>query len=303
MIDKHLHMSAATEPMVLYELIRENGLKIKSKDYEDFERSTKIGNSKNLDQYLSVLHAIEKIQRSPKAVERSTYSCFRSSYLSGCRELELRWNPYKRCDNFVIDMDSLIMSSLSGMSKAKRIFGIRGTQAFCLGTDVPAVGNEAILKKALLYKDSGVTTLDLAGPVKNVRSITDTEIDKHFRKAREKGMTLTIHAGEEFREDTEEELDYVLNLKPHRIGHGVQLHRYPRLMKKVSRMGIELEICISSNLATRSIGSLADFVSVFRAFEEHGVKYSINTDATFSLDTTIAREHELYRQVKGLARP
>jgi len=299
MIDKHLHMSAATEPMVLFELIKENGLKIKAKNYLEFEKSTKTNNSKNLDDYLSVLHAIEKIQQSPKAVERSTYSCFRSSYLSGCTVLELRWNPYKRCDKFSIDMDSLILSSLSGMSKAKRIFGIKGTQAFCLGTDVSEEANEAILKKAILYKDSGVTTLDLAGPVKNLKSITDTGIDKHFKKARENGLMLTIHAGEELREDTEDELNFVIDLKPDRIGHGVQLHRYPYLMKRVSNLNIELEICISSNIATKSVESTEYFKQIFKQFSDYGIKYSINTDATFSLDTTIQKEHEIYQSLKS----
>jgi adenosine deaminase len=302
MIDKHLHMSAATEPMVLFELIRENGLKIKTKDYWEFEKTTKIHGARNLDDYLSVLHILEKIQTSPKAVERSTYSCFRSSFLSGCSALELRWNPYKRCDKFSIDMDSLILSSLSGMSKAKRIFGISGTQAFCLGTDVPEVANEAILKKALAYKDRGVTTIDLAGPVKNLKSITDTGVKELFQKAKKGGLAITIHAGEELREDSEDELNYAIELMPDRMGHGVQLHRFPNLMKKVSKFGIELEICISSNLATKSIESLEYFVHVFKQFEEHKIRYSINTDATFALDTNIKREYELHEKIKEIAK-
>ena len=301
MRDVHLHMSSGTDPLVLFELIRENGLKIKQKAYAEFEPTTKIKDVQNLDGYLKVLHEVlEKVQRSPIAVEKSTYSCFRSSYLAGTTELELRWSPYKRCNHFEIDMDWLIESSLSGMSKAHRIWGIKGTQAFCLGTDVPPEANEAVTKKALQYRKFGVTTLDVAGPVKTLQCIKNTGVDEHFMVARKAGLLLTIHAGEELREDTEEELAFVLGLGPDRIGHGVQIHRYPSLMRRAVAQGVELEICISSNIATRSVKSLEEFGKIFKTFEEYGVRYSINTDSTFALDTDIKKEYALYRKAKEL---
>jgi adenosine deaminase len=68
------------------------------------------------------------------------------------------------------------------------------------------------------------------------------------------------HCGETFNPWIEEELAYILEtLRLKRLGHGIQLHRFPALMKIASAQGTELEICISSNFATRVVRTKREF--------------------------------------------
>lgn len=298
MTDQHLHLSGATEPHVLYEIIRESGLKTASKSYREFEQTTMIG-GKSLDSYLDTLHAIDVTQSSPGAVERSVYSAYRSSFLAGCTYLELRFNPVKRSQGGRIDLDSLIVAARAGFERAKAIYGIDGTMLLCMGRDCTEKQNQAILNKAKQYLGKGISGIDLAGPEANGYSrMRGHDFDRSYMDARDAGMLTTIHCGEVNHPESEAELEYVLTkLKPDRIGHGVQLHRWPRLMELASNQAVSLEICISSNLATGAVKDRAEFRKIFKAFREHGVPYTINTDATFPLGTDIKRENALWEEI------
>ena len=109
MKDLHLHLSGATSPILLFEMISETGIKIKAKQYEQFVNTLLMDDAKvkNLDDYLDIIHTIDETQSSPRAVELSFYDSYKNSFLSGCKYLELRWNPYKRSQNFKIDLDKL----------------------------------------------------------------------------------------------------------------------------------------------------------------------------------------------------
>lgn len=302
MRDVHLHLSGATNPVILFQLIRESGYKIKSKDFFDFEKTILMdrNNVDSLDSYLEVLHQVDEAQSFPRAIELCVYDAFVSSYLAGCTHLELRWNPVKRSQNQKVDLDTLIVAARAGAERAKNYFGISGTMLLCMGRDLNEAANKAIFHKALQYSGKGVSGIDVAGPEKTQ---LHPEFQYFYEVANVKGMITTVHTAETFHDGTEDELAYVLErLKPKRIGHGIQIHRFPRLLKLAERMDIEFEVCITSNLTTRAVNSIEDFVPIFRAFEDHHIKFSINTDATYLLKTDIRKEQALFESVKKLAR-
>lgn len=319
MRDIHCHLSGATSQIVLFELIRESGYKFPAKDFWDFERQIMLdkNNVHDLRSYLSILHTIDKAQSSPMAIERSVYNAFMSSYMAGCGYLELRWNVTKRSANGNIDLDSLIISARAGMEKAKMNFGIEGGLCLCLGRDVSVEANAAIFKKALQYNGKGVKAIDIAGPYYIPKSkeempnidykdfITScnrqNSFDRFYQEAKDVGLLTTCHSGEEKHHAVYEEMEYVLDvLKPHRIGHFIQSYRYPDLLERLKEANIELEICISSNLATKAVSGFEEFRTIFETFNKYGIRYTLCTDATYLLKTTIANEHKLYKEIMGI---
>ena len=54
-----------------------------------------------------------------------------------------------------------------------------------------------------------------------------------------------------------------------------------------------LEICPSSNLRTHAVADLDELGSALRAFERAGVRYTINTDGPYLLNTHLRREYDL----------
>lgn len=300
MKDFHLHLSGATNPVLLYELIQEAGLK-GAKDYWQFLKKVTMDRSKvkDLDDYLNVLHIIDEAQSSPRAVELSVYDSYVNSYLHGCEYMELRWNPYKRSQKFKIDLDKLIISARAGYERAKSVFGIDGGLILCLGRDVSQEANEGIFKKAIQYHKKGIIGIDIAGPEKmNLHE----EFQNYYTTANALEMITTAHVGEIDHEGVEDELAFVLEkYKPKRIGHGIQIHRFPKLMKIASKNNVHFEICITSNLTTKAVESKEKFAEIFKIFEENKLDYSINTDATFALNTNIHIENELYKEIKSIS--
>jgi adenosine deaminase len=229
-------------------------------------------------------------------VELSVYDSYKNAFLSGCSYLELRWNPYKRSQDFKVDLDRLIVAARSGFERANSIFGIDGSMIFCLGRDCTEEQNESIFKKAIQYCRRGVIGLDAAGPEAKVH--LKPEFEQYYKIANAMGLTTTIHCGEIMYDGLDDVLATVIEkYKTKRIGHGVQIHAYPNLMKLASSLGILFEVCISSNLMTRVVKSEREFFNIFKTFEDYQIKYVICTDATFPLGTDIARENRIYKNI------
>ena len=303
--DRHLHLSGATDPVLLWEIICDSGLKTPARTYWEFLEAYSANREtvSNHDDYLKLIHSIDVTQSSPSAIEKSVYSAFASSYLSGTQCLELRWNVIKRAlrqGEYRIDLDKLILSARAGMERAKSIFGIDGDMILCMGRDCSAAENEAIFNKAAQYHKRGIIGIDVAGPEHKPLADNHAYLAHYYSVARALKMVTTIHAGETAQPWTEAELDWVITtLRPQRIGHGVQLYRFPALMKEAAKRGIILEVCPTSNLMTKALASKEELREVFCKLRENQVEYTINTDSTFLIRTTLKAEHKIHAELMG----
>ncbi len=64
-------------------------------------------------------------------------------------------------------------------------------------------------------------------------------------------------------------------------------------MRKLVESRTVLEICPSSNLRTHAVASLAELGAALRTFEDAGVRYTINTDGPYLLNTHLRLEYEM----------
>jgi adenosine deaminase len=303
MKDLHLHLSGSTSPSLLFEMICETGIKIKEKNYWQFLDAISMKHDKisSLDDYIKILEVIDETQSSPRAVELSFFDSYKNSYLTGCDYLELRWNPYKRSQGFKIDLDKLIVAARGGLEKANSVFGINGGMILCLGRDCTDIQNEGIFKKAIQHFKKGIIGIDVAGPESKVP--LKPEFEQYYKIANAMGLMTTIHCGEPYYDGVEDTLTTVLEkYKPKRIGHGIQICKFPKLMKLASSMGVIFEVCMTSNLMTKSVDKKEDFIPIFRTFEEYQIKYVICTDNLFSLNTNISKENAMHDELKELAK-
>jgi adenosine deaminase len=297
--DLHIHVGAAVAPHILWSIAHDQGFKLPVQTYWEF-RDLVTANPDtvtSLGDYLAILHQwTEKIQSSPAAIERSIYEVIGKEFRSsGVSLIELRFNPMKRNLGGERDLDHIIHAALRGMDRACLEYGVRAGLIFCLAREFPLELNEILVKKAVKYKARGVVGIDLAGPEQHTLELGG-QVDGYrdlFARARAAGLGTTVHTGETTYTAVPGVLAVLEKLAPARIGHGVAAASSDEAMRKLAETGTVLEICPSSNLRTHAVAGLPELSRVLRAFEEAGVRYTINTDGPYLLNTHLRLEYQM----------
>ncbi|CAJ0586973.1 unnamed protein product, partial [Mesorhabditis spiculigera] len=119
---------------------------------------------------------------------------------------------------------------------------------------------------------SGMEDYELGGGTTISRFIVSIDRRQTLEEAKDT-VELALAAESE---DHLEEVDAFLELCPDRIGHGTFLHRREEWVRRMIELRIPLEICLSSNLLTKTTPSLAD--SHFQHWRQNGQPVTLATD-------------------------
>ena len=161
--------------------------------------------------------------------------------------------------------------------------------------------NAIIVEKALHWAPRGIVGIDIAGPRPGGERYDYRQVAPMVEEARQGGLGVTIHVGEEGGDVGREEIGEVIEtLRPDRIGHGILAADDPELMAALREREIVLEICPTSNLLTRALPDEDAVRETFRTFAEHGVPFTIATDGPEMMRTHLRDEFELLLRVGAL---
>lgn len=132
----------------------------------------------------------------------------------------------------------------------------------------------------------GIGGDEIAGPAHLFRDA--------YRYAKDAGLRLTAHAGETAGPESVRE---ALEIGAERIGHGIHSIEDADLVRRLCQEQIPLEVCITSNVLTGAVKSLAAH-PVRRLFDA-GVPITLNTDDPGLFGTTLQRELSIARDAFG----
>ncbi|MEK7613654.1 MAG: amidohydrolase family protein [Patescibacteria group bacterium] len=297
----HTHLGAAVDPVVLWTIAHQQGIRLPVRNYWDFQKMiTMSGDKKN-----ESLHAMDKdffhwtelIQSSPEALEMSVHSVIGGGYRKCNLTLqELRFNPMLRNRAGERDLDHIILAALWGMRRAVLEYPeVKAGVILMMDRRFSLTQNEIIVEKAIRYMNDGIIGVDVAGPDHPTFSM-----EAHaplFERARNAGLGITVHTGEVGNID---EMEYVIkNIKPDRIGHGVMAAAHPHLLELLRSSGITLEVCPTSNLRNSVLPDVETLKRTLRTFIDSGVAFTINTDGPEMYQTNVLNE-EMFLQSEGI---
>jgi len=302
----HTHLGGSVATDIMWSLGHEQGLALPTRDFWEFDRMVTVSDPRgvpDLDSLDRIYHLTELIQSSPLAVERSVHAAIGGAYRSQqITTLELRFNPMKRNRGGERDLDHIILAAIRGLDRASLEYPqVRAGLILMMDRTFTADQNMVIIEKAIRYAPRGIVGVDIAGPRPGGTRYDYTQIREHVELARDAGLGVTIHCGEEGAQYGIDELaEVVESLRPNRIGHGILAARDPELMASIRAADITLEICPTSNLLTKALADEDAVRAIFRRFIEHGVPFTIATDGPEMMRTHLRDEFELLLRIGAL---
>ena len=110
-----------------------------------------------------------------------------------------------------------------------------------------------------------------------------------FDMAREAGLRITCHAGEWGGPDMV--ADTIREIRPERIGHGINAYKDLALVDQIAEQGIVLEVCPGSNVFLNAVKSWKDHP--IAPLWKRGVKVTVSTDDPPFFGTTMTKEFDM----------
>jgi len=241
-----------------------------------------------IDVYLTVVDLI----RTAEDVWTLTYEVARDLAAQQVRYAELTVTPYSSIVRG-IDPAAFCEAIEDARERAERDFGVQLQWCFDIPGEAGLAAAEATLAVALQERPAGLVSFGLGGPEIGVER---AQFQPYFDQARAAGLHSVPHAGESTGAQTV--WDSITYLGAERIGHGIRSIDDPALVAYLVRHQIPLEICPTSNVATRSVPSLAHHP--LPALVEAGVVVTINSDDPPMFSTTLNNEYAIAAGLLGL---
>jgi adenosine deaminase len=302
----HTHLGGSVASDILWSIAHEQGIALPVKDFWEFDALVTVSDPhgvQGLDELDQIYHWTELIQSSPIAVERSVHGAIGGAYRSQrITTLELRFNPMKRNRGGERDLDHIILAAIRGVDRASIEYPqVRAGLILMMDRTFDLRLNEIIVDKAIRWAGRGIVGIDIAGPRPGGGRYDYGQIESIVETARDAGLGITIHVGEEGGGTGRAEIgDVVERLRPDRIGHGILAAQDAGLMASIRDLGITLEICPTSNLLTKALPDEAAVRDTLRTFVEHEVPFTIATDGPEMMRTHLRDELELLLHIDAL---
>ncbi|XDD49800.1 adenosine deaminase [Leptospira sp. WS92.C1] len=261
----HLHLEACVNKDTMKQLMVKNGITISE---EEFEAKF---NFKDLNGFIQVFFFIQSLVKEP-----SDFSFFVGSLAEYMRAnnivyTEVFFAPSKFIQNG-LDFEEMIDYLVNRIREEKEHDGI----VIRLLVDVSrSFGPENAmnnLNRVLKLRHPevigiGLGGAELMGPARDYQGV--------FQKAREAGLRVVAHSGED--DGPWAIWEAVELLKAERIGHGTSAIQDPELVRYLRENHIPIEICVTSNVFTGKYVRKEQNHPV-RYYYDQGLPLSINTD-------------------------
>ncbi len=241
-----------------------------------------------VDVYLAVVDLI----RTPEDVRMLTYEIAREMADQTLRYAELTCTPYTSVIRGV-PIEAYTEAIEDARVAAERDFGLVLRWIYDIPGESGLPAADATLDYALHHAPDALVGFGLGGPEVGVPR---PQFKPHFDAARAAGLHSVPHAGETTGPQTV--WDAVKLLGAERIGHGTSAAGDPELLAHLARHAIPLEVCPTSNIATRAVETMD--LHPLRTFVEAGVPITIGSDDPPMFGTTLNQEYAVAAELLDL---
>jgi adenosine deaminase len=294
LIDLHRHLDGCVRLETILDLGRRHGLPLPAWDVEGLRPHTQVsGRQPGVMEFIARFRWMTGVMVDVAAVRRIAYENVEDARREGIAYVELRFSPWFMAEPHGLDPAAVVEAVADGVAAGARDFGVRaGLIGILSRTYGPGIAAREL--DALLAHRSRLVALDLAGDEAGWPGGLFVE---HFRRARDAGLHVTIHAGEA--DGAHSVRQAIEGLGAERIGHAVRAIEDPALLDLMAERRIGIEANLTSNVQTSTVPDYPGHP--LRHFLERGLLATLNTDDPGISGITLEHEYEVAAPAAGLS--
>jgi aminodeoxyfutalosine deaminase len=278
----HVHHIGSASPRIVSELAERHPGTVPS----DPDALRAFYEFRDFAHFIEVYLAVVDLIRTPEDLRYLTYEVAREmSVGQSLRYAELTCTPYTSVAAG-IPIEAYTEAIEDARLAAERDFGLVLRWIYDIPGESGLPAADDTLRWALDHRPDALVGFGLGGPEIGVPR---PQFEPHFTAARAAGLRSVPHAGETTGSETVWHALRLLGAE--RIGHGTSAAADPELLAHLAEHRIPLEVCPSSNIATRAVATMAEHP--LRTFVEAGVVVTINSDDPPMFGTSLNREYEI----------
>jgi adenosine deaminase len=294
LVELHRHLDGNVRLETIVALCRQHGLHLPGWTVEELRPHVQVdGPVSDVMTFITRFEWLQQAMVNYDAVRRIAYENVEDAAQEGIDYVELRFSPFFMAQKHSLDPIGVAEAVCDGLAEALEALPVR---AKLIGIMSRTYGPEPCwqeLEAVIRCRDRGVVAVDLAGDEANFPGGLFVD---HFRRAREAGLHVTVHAGE--LAGPESVRQAALELGAERLGHAVRAVDDEATMDLLAERRIGIESCLTSNVQTSTVPSYADHpLSIFL---RRGLLVTLNTDDPGISNIDLAHEYTVAERELGL---
>ena len=278
----HVHHVGSATPRIVADLVaRHPGSPVPSDPDELARFFTFTDFAHFVELYLATVDLVQ----TPEDVRMLTFEVARELAGQQVRYAEVTMTPFTSVIRG-IPIEAYTEAIEDARTAAERELGVVLRWIYDIPGESGLEAADATLAYALDHRPEALVGFGLGGPEIGVPR---PQFEPHFAAARAAGLHSVPHSGEST--GPQSVWDAITLLGAERVGHGTSSVQDPRLLEHLAEHRIPLEVCPTSNIATRVVERIEEHP--IRAMVDAGVVVTVNSDDPPMFGTTLNREYEV----------
>lgn len=293
--DLHRHLDGNIRPQTILELGLQNNVALPVFELERLKPYVQIVEKEpSLVAFLKKLDLGVAVLADYDACRRVAYENVEDLLREGIDYAELRFSPSYMGMTHKLHPQGVVEAIIDGVTAGSRDFGVKTNLIGIMSRTFGAEQCRDELEACLAFRHR-LVAIDLAG---DEQGFPGELFNEHFRRVRDAGLHVTVHAGEAA--GPESIWQAIRDLGAERIGHGVNSTQDPHLIDYLVENQIGVETCLTSNIQTTTVASLQ--AHPIRQFLASGMLVSLNTDDPAVEGIDLQYEYNVAAPATGLTK-
>lgn len=293
-VELHCHLDGSLRTETVIELAKEEKIDLSGKSYEEVKELLVVPEDcPSLDIYLKRFDLPLKLMQNEKNLKRIAFELIEDVSKENVKYIEVRFAPLLH-NRQGLNVKQIISAVLEGLKDGEEKFGVKSGLILSLLRHHPVDSVYEVFEEGQEFLGKGVVAVDLAGA--ELEGFV-APYEEAFKKARNMGYRVTIHAGETGYSSNV--IDAIKLLGAERIGHAVAIKDDEVAYNLVKEKNITLEMCPKSNLQTKAVDSYENHPA--KKFLNDGLKVNLSTDNRTVSNVDLTEECENINSVSGLS--